>query len=193
VFSSIIYGNVLQKLFETIDDKKPNTLTDDQSLRKRNRIAWWRKYIYYIIVGFYILSALTIYFLQSLFKMKSYELTDWSLTFDLVFILLIYIAFLIHARREQLVNNPILIALFLIVFIGQRIGNYRMNEARKLRDGIYAQKGGRYIFDYSGKSISTSDSLLYIGQTSTHLFLYCTVDSSTQVFKMDNIEKLIVR
>lgn len=149
--------------------------------------------MYFIVVFYYVITTSVVLLLQTSFGYKSYELVQLSNLFDVVFIFLVYIAFLLHENREKVLNNTIWLALFSVVFIGSRIGNNRANEARKIKDGIVEGKKDHLAFQYNERSVNTSDSLLYIGETSTHLFLYDSKDSVSLVYKVSNIENLKIK
>jgi hypothetical protein len=159
----------------------------------KSRLQWWRENIYWFVIFYYVPVLLLSLLLQKKFNYKQYELVDLNMFFDFLFLALIYIGIMIHEKRETIFQKPLLIALFLIVFIGQKIGSYRTLDAKMLKDGKSEYRKNHMSFVYKDSLIKTSDSLLFVGETATHIFLYNIKDSSTRIYPFSTIEQLVIK
>jgi hypothetical protein len=197
LLTSTFYGVILTQLFDTVKPvSKPTTRTESTSnptAKKRRVFDWFRRNIYYLLALYYLPVILLMLLLQKVFNYKSYELSDLYMFIDFIFLALIYIAISIHDKWSIFQEKPLLIALFLIIFIGQKIGSYRINEAKKLKDGITEQKKDHISFKYNNVSIATNDTVIDIGQTSTYFFLYNLKDSSTKAYPFSKMDDLIIK
>jgi len=196
LFTSLIYSAILQQLYDKI--KKPvvkehSFEAETEPKKGKTRIHWWRENIYWFVILFYLPISLISLLLQKAFHYKPYELSDLNRGFDFLFLALIYIAVMIHEKRDAIFKKPLLIALFLIVFIGQKIGSYRTLDAQKVKDGKSEYRKDHLEFSYKDSIIKTTDSLLFVGETATHIFLYNLKDSSTRIYPFSSIEKLQVK
>lgn len=63
-------------------------------------------------------------------------------------------------------------------------------DALKVKNGLSERK---ISFKYDSKIITTSHSLIFIGQTQSNLFLYNLKDSTVTIFKTSNIDSLTVK
>ncbi len=83
-------------------------------------------------------------------------------------------------------NNFFVLAIS-VYLIGSTISTFRKNDAKKLKAGYPI---AALSFERNDKKITTNKTLLYIGQTQTHLFLYSRKDSSVTVYKTSEIDSL---
>jgi hypothetical protein len=113
--------------------------------------------------------------------------------FDFLFLGIIYVGITIHESRDKIYDRPFLIAIFLIVFIGQKIGTYRTNEAKILKTGKSEFKKDHLSFLYDSIKVATNDSTLFIGETSSYIFLYNIRDSVTSAYPFSKIENLKIK
>ena len=196
LFTSLIYGSILTQLFDTIKkpiENKPYNEIDNKPKKGKTRLDWWRSNIYWFVILFYLPIFLLSLLLQKALHYKAYELSDFNMIFDFIFLALIYVAIMIHEKKSSIFEKPILIALFLIVFIGQKIGSYRISDAQKVKDGKSEYKKDHLSFKYKETNIATTDSTLFIGETATHIFLYNLKDSTTNVYPFSSVEELKVK
>ncbi|MES2566218.1 MAG: hypothetical protein V4565_05095 [Bacteroidota bacterium] len=120
----------------------------------------------------------------------SYELQWFSICYSLGVILIIYLAiFFKDDDVNYFAKNPIIVSLFIIMFINSEIISYRINDAKKLKAGIIDRN---ISFKYNNKIVRTYSKLLYIGQTQSSLFLYNRNNKATLIYKTSEIDSLIV-
>ncbi len=183
LISSIFYSAILIQLYETI--KKPSSDIDKVEINnKRTKFqkfrSWIRNYILWILGLYYIPWLIIQEILKVGFDYKPYELANLNLISHYFFLFIIYIGIAFHEKRTKILENPTLIALFLIIFISLKIGDYRSNEAMKVKDGMGDYKKDHVSFQYNGKTIKTDESLVFVGVTSAYLFLYNRNDSTSK-------------
>lgn len=200
VFTSLIYFTILTQLYDSIKKPVPKKVIEekdekeiDSSNKKKSRIEWWRSNIYWFIILYYLPVSLLSTLLQEAFGYKRYELADMNVTFDIIFLGLIIIAISIHEKRDSFLEKPILIAAFLVIFIGQKIGSFRVAQAQKIKAGVCDYKKDHISFKYKNAEVKTSNSILFVGETATHIFLYNLKDKSTKVYPFENIEELTIK
>jgi len=186
--SPSVYQNTVPNKGVAATDKEIRTIK-----KRKTRLEWWRTYIYYFIALYYFPAAILQLILQKGFNYKPYELADLNMFIDFIFLGLVYIAITIHEKKAIIFEKPIIIALFLIIFIGQKIGSYRANEAQKIKDGKSDYKKDHISFNYNNNQIKTTDSILFIGETSNYIFLYNVKDSATKVYPFSKIDDLIIK
>ena len=200
LLSTTLYSAIAQQLY--LEIRKPsqeetsslNTEALSASEKKKiNRTLWIKKNIEIIAPIYYLIVILIELVFISGFNFKSYELAEFSLFADIIFLFIIYIAVSIADKNKLIYEKPLLIALFLVVFIGRMISRDRSSEALKIKDGITEQKHDHVSFIYNEEKIVSNDSLVLIGQTSNYLFLYNLKDSSTNAFLMNKLENLIIK
>ncbi len=195
--TSIFYGAAFAQLFGTI--RKPiNHLAEENNQKQESktinkRIEWWRRNIPWFIFIYYIPINILIFFIQKLYSYKPFELYYWKLIIDFVFLFLVYIAILIHEKRSSILNQPIIIGICLIIFIGEKIGTYRSYDAQLIKNGIYDFKNNHIVFSYENSIVKTNDTILYIGSTSNYIFLYNLQDSSTNIYPLLETKFLTVK
>ena len=195
IISTTFYGLILQQLYSEIKKPTENQQTIPEAIieKKQKRLLWFKKNIEIVVLIYFVVIILIMLLLKNVFHYKSYELTYFNIYTDIIFLFLIYIAVSIADRNKLFFEKPLLIGLFLLIFIGQKIGSYKTNEGLAVKDGITDYKRGHISFDYNGKNITSSDSLLLVGQTASYLFLYDRKDSSTKIFKNEKVENLIIK
>lgn len=195
LISTTCYALIAQQLYFEI--KRPveiqQNISDTVIEKKKGRLLWFKKNIEIVVLGYFTIILLIMLLLRGVFHYKSYELTYFIICTDIIFLFLIYTAVSIADRNKLFFKKPLLVGLFLLVFIGQKIGNYRTNEGLAIKDGVTNYKVDHISFEYNGKHIKSSDSLLFIGQTASYIFLYNRTDSTTKIFKNDKIENLILK
>lgn len=194
VISTVIYGFLLQSIYTEIQKSETEkNQTNIPSEKKIKRLKWFRKNIALVMLiyyGFVITIKLS---LIHLLNYKNYELIDYNIITNFLFLFLIYFAIVIGDSDKFLNENPILISFFIIVFIGNGIGNYRKNEAEKVKNGITEYKSDHITFKYNDIKIQTNKSLIFIGQTTDFLFLYNMKNKSSEIYKNDKIENLVIK
>jgi hypothetical protein len=196
LITSMFYATILIQLYETIKKTSSNidiTETNDKPTKKQKIISWIRKNIYWIVCIYYLPWLILSLILQFGFHYKPYELTDINMFIDFIFLTIIYIGIALHERRSKILENPTIIAVFLVIFISVKIGSYRSSEALKIKDGKGNYKKDHVSFQYQQKSIITNDTLVYVGETSSYLFLYNRNDSTTKVYPFSKIEDLTIK
>ena len=194
LLSAIIYGMLAQQLYLEIE-KTEKVIKDVYvpSEKKIKRLKWYRRNIQWVIIIYYIIIIAIQQLLLSGLHYKPYDLTAFDIYTKVFFLLMIYYAIFVGDRNKFLSENPILISIFLIVFIGNGLNSYRKNEALKIIDGISEYKTNHLSFCYNGDKIQTSKSLITVGQTSNFLFLYDVKEKKTQVYSTSKIDDLEIR
>ncbi|MEM0576126.1 hypothetical protein [Flavobacterium polysaccharolyticum] len=137
---------------------------------------------------FLLILIVKIYLEQGL-DFKRYELKEYSLVTSLITPILYYF-FLREFGDEFLKKYYFFIALSVIVFIGNQIGDYRKCEAEKIKDGI---TDIQISFLINNKEIKTNKNLLLIGQTQSSIFLFDRISKSSYVFNREEIQNLNIK
>ena len=193
LFSSTLSATIFQQLYS--DLQNTSTMQQNQSGLEafRNKVkAWANKNGYYFVIFYYIFVSLIAIIINAIFHFKPYTLKDYNLFTDFLFLFLLYIVIMMSDRRDIITRNTVILSLFLIVFIGMKIQGYRRIDALRAKDGKN-EKVNSISFTYNMKNISTSDSIILIGQTSNWIFLYHTKDSSTFAYSISKIDNLKVK
>lgn len=108
-----------------------------------------------------------------------------------VLLLIGLMCFLIYTGRRNMVReNAGVFSIFIVCYIGLQISSFRRLDAEKVKAGL-AQR--ELSFLYHSKRVSTGKYVLYIGQTTGHLFLYDMKAASTVVFKTSEIDSLVIK
>jgi hypothetical protein len=186
-----VYGAILNKIFDSIRHSNDNSIS--RSIWTPKRYEWWQRNVSEVVIGYFVFVNLLLVLIMSIFKYKAYQMTFVFIMSDLIFLGLVYIGIVINQNRKDLLSNPILIAIFLLVFVGHRIGTYRIHDAQKIKDGKSEFKLDHMAFKYKDSLITTDNNTLYIGETSTHIFLYNRRDSSTNVYPLAVVENLKIK
>jgi hypothetical protein len=125
-------------------------------------------------------------------KYFGYEAFDFQI-FNLIasiFFLLGILWYLAHTGQQDLIRkSPTIAAIVIVCYMGLQISNYRKLDADRLKAGIHQRE---ISFTYHGKSVSTSKTLMYIGQTANHLFMYDRAKKKTSFYKTTELDSLIV-
>lgn len=192
VFSGAAFSQLYGTIRKSINEEDKDSQSQEDRIKKK-RLEWWRRNIHWFIFLYYLLFNLLLYVIQKINEYKSFELYDWKLIIDSFFLFLIFIAILIHEKRSSILNQPTIIAFFLIIFIGQKMGIYRTYDAQMIKNGITNFKQEHLAFTYEGLTVKTNDSVMYIGSTSNYIFLYNKYDSSTNIYPLTETKFLTVK
>lgn len=128
--------------------------------------------------------------LTEYFGYKAYQLQDINLIYAFIFLAIIYFSSSIFKNQEIINENILLITIFSVIYIGIQISTYRKLDADKIKDGISTKE---IVFEYNKRKVLTSKQNIYIGQTQSNLFLYNVKNKSTSVYKMENIDSLVIK
>jgi len=83
-----------------------------------------------------------------------------------------------------------MVSLILVGFIGIVISQYRNLDAEKIKAGFPVHQ---ISFMYHSKTICTGKQLLFIGQTTGHLFLYDRKNTNTLIFKSSEVDSVVIK
>lgn len=168
--------------------QQSDTINESQLIEKptnKNRLL--------ITIGIILIIAqiATTYILINFQHYKRYQLREYFLYTSFIIPVFIFINIYFLVGREILYKYSYLISLFLILYIAQQIGTFRKFEAEAIKN---EPSKFRLSFIYKGaKVINTMDSIVFIGQTQSSIFLYQKKDSSTLVFNRSNIDSLVYK
>jgi len=142
---------------------------------------------------FYLLIQIIFITISLVFSFKTYTFLFAFQFVDLIFIIAFYSSIKFHNPKNIEGGNQLIIGIFLLSFIAYKIGTYSQQEAFKLKDGIKSDNSKNMDFYYKNMHISTNDTNIYIGQTSSHIFLYDRKDSTTKVYELNNVDNLCIK
>jgi hypothetical protein len=144
-----------------------------------------------IIICFtiYTLLILVRFIIKHEMDYKDYELKKYSLLISFMIPILYYYV-LIEFGNEFLKKYSFFIALFVIIFIGNQISEYRKCEAEEIKNGI---TNIEISFVINNKEVKTNKKLLLIGQTQSSIFLYDRSNKTSYVFDREKMEKLKIK
>lgn len=190
LFSSLFINQIIKQVEVII----PLSREEEEKEWKRNekKINWWKKNsagIILIYLGIYFVILLL---LKPIFHLKPYDILEWEYVGDFIFLVLIYVALLVHKKLSFLVDKPFQM-LFLVIFLGIRMGHYSTLRGLAIKDGQTKDKKTQLKFNYKGQLQNTSDTVVYIGKTATYLFLYRMKDSSSMVYPLAQVDDLIIK
>ncbi|MDJ1500656.1 hypothetical protein [Xanthocytophaga agilis] len=192
--------NQIERERNTQEENAPSTLTPSNTQTSNSKWSVFLrkagKFIFnyfqppvYGAFSFLFLSFAITQLIMSFYQIKNYQLKEIFLFIDIIFLFLIFNGLLRY--KEYLKRNILLIITFMIFYIGKSIiGSYRVQQAQEIMDG-YAISN--VSFQYNNHKIVTTSSLLYIGQTEQYLFLYNRTNKSIPIFKMENVDSLVVQ
>jgi short subunit fatty acids transporter len=165
---------------EKVEERKSKKIEFYKSVFKSPIIICLIIFLLIIIVKLYLVHGL---------DFKRYELKEYSLITSLITPILYY--FILTEYGDELIKKYyFFIALSIIVFFGNQIGEYRKSEAEKIKDGI---TDIQISFIINKKEIKTNKNLLLIGQTQSSIFLYDRISKSSYVFNREEIQNLNIK
>ncbi|MBK8367575.1 MAG: hypothetical protein IPL10_09205 [Bacteroidetes bacterium] len=172
---------------EPENEQKKIKVTKASKIRKVLKNIFTSFHFYFF--GWGIVSAILKLILLKYYF--SFQLQEYDLFVSFVVIFIVYMG--IKSKRnevEYISENPIVVSIFIILFINLQISNYRKQDAKKIMFGISEKE---ICFKYNGKVIQTYSKLFYVGQTQSNLFLFNRSTKVTQVFNINNIDSLTIK
>jgi hypothetical protein len=194
VLSTLIYGIVATSFYSELKTPREEIQFSTEKFKKPSKsLLWLKRNIEYIILAYLIFISILNSILLKFGHYKPYELREFQIITDILFFLIIYIGLMYADRKNIIYEKPWLLALFLLILIGQKIGTYRRLDALEIKDGITNKKKDHISFNYLDQKISSGDSILFVGQTSNYLFLYSMKDSIARIFPVDKLEHVMIK
>lgn len=207
---TLIYSFVYQKMLDKVQAFAKSNSDDDDLVRfdtgtdrvaeekeisnpikkKKNRFLKALRSLPILIALLYIVEFSINLLLLNVFKFKEYDLQGINLLYAFIFSCVIYFGSDLLTNESRLNENMMLISVFTVLYIGSQINTYRRFDALKIKDGIAIKE---LAFLYNNKQVSTSKTQIFIGQTQSNLFLFDRKNKTTIVYKLENIDSLIIK
>ncbi|MBC7723031.1 MAG: hypothetical protein H7068_13470 [Pedobacter sp.] len=158
-----------------------------QSSQQLNNKRW----LFIGTVVLLICHMLVIFILTNLQHYKRYQLREYFLYASFIAPLSIFAPIYYLVGKEIIYRYSYLITVFLILYMAQQIGHFRKSEAEAIKNEP-CKCHLSFVYK-SNKTVSTSDTIVFVGQTQSSIFLYKKSDSSTLVFNRSNIDSLVMK
>jgi len=190
--SSIICSSLIQTFVgEPILESTPSSSQDEINPTKfKTFLNHASKSIFVWFITLCVLNLAIRLGLKNWFEYQSYDFQTYNI-FAGLFFLVAMMWFMIYTDRKHIVReNSGTLAIIIVCYVGLQISTYRQLDAEKIKAGIPVHE---MSFTYHGKVIVTNKHLLYIGQTSGHIFFYNRKAESTLVLKNADVDSLMIK
>lgn len=191
-FPGIKLGAIVIYLFAynlIITLTKKNEVVDNMN-DEHLKSSWYLVKMSIFLAIYLIGNLLIVKLFENTFHYKDYELQVYRLVYSILFIPLIYFISGVHKNSKLISENFTLVIIFITLYLGTILETFRTLDASKIKNGI---SDSRVSFIYDHKAVTSSGSLIYIGQTQNNIFLYSMKDSSSQVYKISNLDSLTIK
>lgn len=190
----IVYGYTINVVFLKSQELQKNTLENSEE-KKEKELPKTLMGVILDSIGSYVLVYYILHFtikiiLLKAFHYKQYELQAFYFISALVFCLVICFYIIKNKKGNIITEHALLFSVCLFAYIGFQFYTIRSLEALKVKNGVTDRK---VSFKYDNRIVTTSQTLIFIGQTQSNLFLYNKKDSTAVTFKTSNIDSLTIK
>ncbi len=195
LITAFAYSYFIQEVVsksQEVENRLPTNAEEKHDNFQSEETFWKRlvKSLSVYILFYYLIFFLIKYILIRCYHKKEFELQFFYLISAYLFCMMLYAYFMWTRKGNLITDNVLLFSVALVVYIGIEFSTYRRLDAIKVKNGI----SDRIVsFKTQDSHITTSKNLVFIGQTQSNLFLYNRNDSSTIIFKVSNIDSLIIK
>ncbi len=202
VILSFIFGVLSQYYTQLSFEKKQELIKTNISIimpeygkPKRNltqkKSKFYNNFFFPFII--FLILQLIIFTIKYVFKneyhFKDYEFQYFNLISSVINYGIIYYLLIRNEKLEHIKKFPFIITLFIILFIGRLIAEFRISDAQRVKNGISKKN---IIFKDKESIITTNKDLVFVGQTQNFLILYNTKNKTAEIFKTSQIDKITV-
>ena len=188
--SSYVIGSATgeKNKIDRLKNQQNDTALENHLTKKSTNKNWLLLIICILLI---ITQIITTHVLLNFQHYKRYQLREYFLYTSFITPLFTCLIIYFLAGKEILYKYSYLISLFLLLYIAKQIGDFRKFEAEAVKK---EPSKFRMSFVYKGdRFVHTTDSIVFVGQTQSAIFLYKKRDSSTLIFNRSNIDSLVVK